>query len=155
MIAGGREAPHPEINVRNVQRRVQIDLTALQGFAEQALQLCLRIPPNGVLRLNQLREIFVLLVSDRRIGGLHRQFLSKSGPTDVITFEHGEIFISAETARRHARQFGSSLLRELQLYVVHGLLHLHGFDDQNKVDARKMKETQQRILAAARKDRGD
>jgi probable rRNA maturation factor len=155
MIAGAREAPHPEINVRNVQRKVQIDLTALQGFAEQALQLCLQIPPNGVLRLNQLREIFVLLVSDRRISGLHRQFLRKSGPTDVITFEHGEIFISAETARRHARQFASSLLRELQLYVVHGLLHLHGFDDQNKVDARKMEKIQQRILAAARKDRGD
>jgi probable rRNA maturation factor len=155
MIAGAREAPHPEINVRNVQRKVPIDLTALQGSAEHALRLCLRIPPNGVLRLNQLREIFVLLVSDRRIDGLHRQFLSKSGPTDVITFEHGEIFISAETARRHARQFGGSLLRELQLYVIHGLLHLHGFDDQNKVDARKMEKTQQRILAAARKDKGD
>lgn len=155
MIAGAREARHPEINVRNIQRKVPIDLIALQGFAEQALQLCLRIRPNGVNRLNQLREIFVLLVSDRRISGLHRQFLGKSGPTDVITFEHGEIFISAETARRQARQFGSSLLRELQLYVVHGLLHLHGFDDQNKVNARKMEKAQERILAARRKDRGD
>jgi ssRNA-specific RNase YbeY (16S rRNA maturation enzyme) len=41
------------------------------------------------------------------------------------------------------------------LCVVHGLLHLHGFDDQNQVDAQKMEKTQQRILAAARKDRGD
>jgi probable rRNA maturation factor len=155
MSASAREVTHPEINVRNVQRKVQIDRSALQAFAEQALQLCLRIPPNGLLRLNQLGEIFVLLVSDRRISGLHRQYLSKSGPTDVITFEHGEIFISAETAQRHARQFGSSLLRELQLYVVHGLLHLHGFDDQNKVDARKMEKTQQRILAAACKDKSD
>ena len=155
MIAGARQASYPEINVRNVQRKVRIDRNALQEFAEQALQLCLQIRPHRVRRLNQLREVFVLLVSDRRISGLHRQFLSKSGPTDIITFEHGEIFISAETARRHARQFGSSLLWELQLYVVHGLLHLHGFDDQNKVDAGKMEKTQQRILAAARKDRGD
>jgi probable rRNA maturation factor len=155
MIAGAREAPHPEINVRNVQRKVQIDWTALQEFAEQALQFCLRIRPNGRRRLNQLREIFVLLVSDRRISGLHRQFLGKSGPTDVITFAHGEIVISAETARRHARQFGSSPLGELQLYIVHGLLHLHGFDDQNKVDARKMKKAQQRIVAAVRKERSD
>ena len=155
MMTGASRGPHPEISVRSVQRKIQVDIAALQRFAEHALRLCLRIRPKGALRLDQLRGIFVLLVSDRRISGLHRQFLSKSGPTDVITFEHGEIFISAETARRHARQFGSSLLRELQLYVVHGLLHLHGFDDQNKVDARKMKETQQRILAAARKDRGD
>jgi probable rRNA maturation factor len=155
MIADAREAPHPEINVRNVQRKVPIDLIALQAFAERALQLCLRIRPSEVIRPNQLREISVLLVSDRRISGLHREFLSKSGPTDVITFEHGEIFISAETARRQAGQFGSSLLRELQLYIVHGLLHLRGFDDQNKVDARKLEKAQERILAAARRDRGD
>ena len=155
MIAGARQASYPEINVRNVQRKVRIDRNALQEFAEQALQLCLQIRPHRVRRLNQLREVFVLLVSDRRISGLHRQFLSKSGPTDIITFEHGEIFISAETGRRQARQFGSSLLRELQLYILHGLLHLRGFDDQNKVDARKMEKAQERILAAARKDRGD
>lgn len=155
MRTGARAGSCPAIVVQNVQRKVQIDLTALQRFAEQALQLCLRIRPIGTLRLDKLREIFVLIVSDRRIGGLNRQFLRESGPTDVITFEHGEIVISAETARRHARQFGNSLLRELQLYVVHGLLHLHGFDDRNRVGARKMKKAQERILAAARKNEGN
>jgi probable rRNA maturation factor len=98
----------------------------------------------------KLQQVFVLIVSDRRIAALHRQFLNESGPTDVITFAHGEIFISAETARRHARQFGNSLARELQLYIVHGLLHLHGFNDGNKVEARKMEIAQERILAGLR-----
>jgi len=77
---------------------------------------------------------------------LHRQFLGQSGPTDVLSFQHGEIFISLETARHHARAFGNSLLRELKLYIVHGLLHLHGFDDRTPSEAHKMKAAQERIL---------
>ena len=83
------------------------------------------------------------------MASLHRQFLNQSGPTDVLTFQHGEIFISIETARRQARAFGNSLTRELRLYIVHGLLHLHGFDDRKRTDARKMERIQKRILAAA------
>jgi probable rRNA maturation factor len=77
---------------------------------------------------------------------LHRKFLGQSEPTDVLTFQHGEIFISVETARRHARAFGNSVLRELKLYIVHGLLHLHGFEDQTPSEVHKMKAAQERIL---------
>jgi len=86
------------------------------------------------------------LISDRRMALLHRKFLGQSGPTDIMTFQHGEIFISVDTARRHARAFENSLLRELKLYIVHGLLHLHGFDDQTPSQAHKMKAAQERIL---------
>ena len=77
---------------------------------------------------------------------LHRQFLGQTGPTDVLTFLHGEIFISAESARRNARRFGNALAGELRLYVVHGLLHLHGFDDRDSASARTMEITQRKIL---------
>jgi probable rRNA maturation factor len=80
---------------------------------------------------------------------LHRKFLGQSGSTDVLTFQHGEIFISVETARRHAQAFGNSLTRELKLYIVHGLLHLHGFDDQTPPQASKMKTAQEKILRSA------
>jgi probable rRNA maturation factor len=135
-----------EIKVRNLQRVVAINAAALEKFAGKVLPLCLALPKTKATDLIRLREILVLIVSDRRIASLHRQFLNESGPTDVITFSHGEIFISAETARRHAREFGNPLTRELRLYVVHGLLHLHGFDDGDKVAARKMQKTQEGIL---------
>ena len=64
----------------------------------------------------------------------------------MLTFEHGEIFLSVETARRNARIFGNSLTRELRLYIVHGLLHLHSFEDRTEAGARKMKTMQERIL---------
>jgi probable rRNA maturation factor len=142
----GRSA---EIRVRNLQRIVPINAAAFEKFASKALPLCLALPKTKTTDLTRLREISVLIVSDRRIASLHRQFLNVSGPTDVITFSHGEIFISAETARRHAREFGNPLTRELRLYVVHGLLHLHGFDDSNKVGACKMEKAQERILKQA------
>jgi len=72
--------------------------------------------------------------------------MHESGPTDVLTFQHGEIFVSVETAKRHARRFGNSLAHELRLYVVHGLLHLHGFDDRTQTEAHKMERTQEEIL---------
>jgi rRNA maturation RNase YbeY len=84
---------------------------------------------------------------------LHRQFRGQSGPTDVLTFQHGEIFISVETSQRHARAFGNSLLRELKLYIVHGLLHLHRFDDQTPSKAHKMKAAQEKILRACSRHR--
>jgi probable rRNA maturation factor len=136
----------PRITVRNAQRAVRVNVAALQDSAAKALRLCLSIRSLQPTVLGKLPEVHVLLVSDRRMAALHRQFLNQSGPTDVITFTHGEMFISAETARRQAKQFGNPFLRELELYVVHGLLHLHGFDDRNERDGRKMKAMQEKIL---------
>jgi probable rRNA maturation factor len=136
----------PRITVRNAQRAVRVNIGALQESAAKALRLCLSIRSKQPTALSTLREIHVMLVSDRRMAALHRRFLKQSGPTDVITFEHGEIFISAETARRQAKQFGNPLFHELQLYVVHGLLHLHDFDDRSDRDRRRMKAMQEKIL---------
>jgi probable rRNA maturation factor len=139
----------PRIAVCNLQRKVPVDVVDLEKFARKALSHCLGILRKKETNLMQLPEISVLIVSDRKIGSLHQQFMNESGPTDVITFQHGEIFISAETASRNARRFENPLARELRLYVVHGLLHLHGFDDRDEGSARKMQIVQRRILADA------
>jgi probable rRNA maturation factor len=144
-----KSAALPQIAVRNSQRTLAVNIADLEQFAAKALRACLRLRRRKPTDLTRLCEIFVLLVSDRRMASLHRQFLNQAGPTDVLTFQHGEIFISVETARKHARTFGNSLGRELRLYIVHGLLHLHGFDDRNRTDASKMERMQKRILTGA------
>ena len=144
-----RNQSPPRISVRNLQRKISVNVGELENFAATALQRCLQSRKGKRSDLRKLREIFVWLISDRRMAVLHRKFLGKKGPTDVLTFQHGEIFISAETALRHARAFGNSLMRELKLYIVHGLLHLHGFDDQTTGEARKMKTAQEKILRRA------
>jgi len=76
------------------------------------------------------------------------------GATDVITFQHGEIFVSVETALRQARRYRSSVEKEIKLYLVHGLLHLEGFDDTSAVKARAMESAQTRLLSALEKREG-
>jgi probable rRNA maturation factor len=149
-----KSAALPQIVVRNLQRTVPVNVGDLERFGAKALRACLRLRERKPTDLSKLSEIFVLLVSDRRMASLHRQFLNQTGPTDVLTFQHGEIFISVETARRHARTFGNSLARELRLYIVHGLLHLHGLDDRKRTDAREMERMQTRILTATNEKRG-
>ena len=142
-------APPPTINVLNRQRTIPVKLVALQDFAERALRECLNLPEAKSSELIKLNEVTIVLVSDRRMAELHRRFLQQSGPTDVITFQHGEIFVSTETARSQARRFGTSLEHELRLYIAHGLLHLHGFNDKDARSSTEMKRVQEKLVAAA------
>ena len=139
----------PEIHVRNLQRKTRVDVADLEKFAGNAVQHSLQLQKGKQTDLRKSGEVSVWLISDRRMALLHRKFLGQSGPTDVLGFQHGEIFISVETARHHARAFGNSLLRELKLYIVHGLLHLHGFDDRTPSEAHTMKTAQEKILRCA------
>jgi probable rRNA maturation factor len=143
---------HPQINVRNRQRKISVNVAELQKFAVKAVRCCLQLRKERPTDLTKLHEIFVWLISDHRMARLHQQFLGQTGPTDVLTFQHGEIFISAETAKRHARLFGNSIMRELQLYIIHGLLHLHGFDDRTPAEARKMARRQGKICRCCSRD---
>ena len=136
----------PQVSVLNRQRKVAVDRAELEAFARRALPFCARA---GRTALTSLSEIDVVLVSDRKISELHRRFMHIRGPTDVITFQHGEIFISVETARCQAEAFGTSLQDELRLYLVHGLLHLHGFDDHEQAARRRMQSVQKKIVALA------
>jgi probable rRNA maturation factor len=135
-----------EITVQNRQRKVRFDLVWLREFAGRALPACLKhaIGPDALLL--QLPEVGVSIISDAAIADVHRRFMQIKGPTDVITFEHGEILISAETAKKQAQEYGQKLETELGLYIVHGLLHLNGFDDIKSADAKKMHRLQQKIL---------
>ena len=141
--------PGPTITVYNRQRTIRVPLKALEGFAVRVLRECLKIPKRNRRGLASFEALSVHLVSNRRIAELHRRFLHLPGPTDVITFQHGEIFISVETARSHARRFGNSFEGELRLYIAHGLLHLHGFDDKKPADAAEMERAQKKVVAAA------
>jgi probable rRNA maturation factor len=137
------------IHVRNAQRKVRVDLREMQLFAEAALRESLRRFPATRPKLAGVDEIVVLLVSDRRIGALHRRFMNIAGATDVITFQHGEVFISVETAAVNAKRYRTTAEAEIRLYTVHGILHLLGFDDTNARAAERMEKAQTAVFKAA------
>jgi len=136
------------IHVENRQRSVRLHVPWLRRFASLALKKCRDHSGDGQFALRGLGEIEVAIVSDRVIAGVHERFMDIPGPTDVITFAHGEIVTSAQTAAWHAAEYGRSVDHEVALYIIHGLLHLNGYDDRMQGDATRMRRTQERILRA-------
>ena len=99
--------------------------------------------------------VSLAIVDDPTIHKLNRQYLRHDHPTDVLSFLlerderrlEGEIVVSAETAQRVAPQFGWSPADELLLYVVHGTLHLVGYDDQTSKQRSAMQAQEKACLA--------
>jgi len=137
-----------KIHVENRQRAVPVNLSWLRRFSGVALEKCVRHCADKRFALAQLPEIEVAIVSDRVIARVHRDFMGIPGATDVITFAHGEIVMSAQTAQAHARDHGHPTDEELALYTIHGLLHLNGYEDTTARDAARMRATQNRVLRA-------
>lgn len=96
----------------------------------------------------QSAEISVAVVSDAEMHEMNNQYLAHDYPTDVLSFPlektdrflAGEIIVSSETAQKESIEHGLNDLDELLLYVVHGALHLVGYNDKDPVDRRIMRE---------------
>jgi probable rRNA maturation factor len=132
----------PSLELVNRQRKTRLDLIEFRAFAVAAMEKVSEM----VSAVPLPEEIIVVFVSDARMKGIHREFMSVDGPTDVITFQHGEIIISVETAEQQAKRFSTTFSHELRLYLVHGLLHLAGLDDLTEDDLTKMAAAQEQIV---------
>jgi probable rRNA maturation factor len=129
----------------NRQRRVPVALQPLRHFYERARRI-LRFPAESVT---------VRLISDDAMARLNQTFRKKHGPTDVLSFPArrtkraipakylGDIAISAETARRNARRFSRALGVEIRILILHGMIHLAGFDHEN--DQGEMNRLERRL----------
>ena len=133
------------VEMANLQRRVPIPGGGSRGTARRALRGLGR-PGAGV---------HLTFVDDARIRRLNARYLRHRRPTDVLAFPleapgpsglWGEVVVSAETAQRQARRLGVPVSLELDLLVVHGLLHLAGYDDGDPREARLMHQREREIL---------
>ena len=133
--------------IANRQRSVRVSAPRLAQFLRRALRI-LRLPSDAVA---------VCLIEDAEMARLNQTYRGKVGPTDVLSFpverrrrprrtvrratgsaaggngHHflGDIAISPAAARRNANDFGRSLPDELRILVLHGVLHLLGYDHEN------------------------
>jgi probable rRNA maturation factor len=130
-----------QVKVLNRQRKYRLPVSDLCTFAQTLVPHVLSVARNMIPE-----EILVVLVSDRKISAIHEQFMGIAGATDVITFQHGEILISVETAARQATEYENHLLPELRLYIAHGLLHLAGYDDHSEDGFREMAKLQNELV---------
>jgi probable rRNA maturation factor len=100
-------------------------------------------------------NVNIALVDNPTIHRLNKQFLNHDEPTDVLTFPlsgpgaqalEGEVVVGFEVARRVARERGHDERAELALYVIHGLLHLCGYDDVTRPARRRLRDRERHYL---------
>ena len=103
-------------------------------------------------------ELSLAFLGDAELASIHANFLADSTPTDVITFPGeaaeglaGEICVSVERAEMEAVARDELFARELTLYLVHGWLHLVGFDDMEDADRLLMREAERESMGAIEK----
>lgn len=99
----------------------------------------------------QTKEIFIYFVTRKKIAQLHEQIFQDPTPTDCISLPMdeetlGEIFVCTDVALEYAQENNIPPLEEITLYVVHGLLHLIGYDDISEKDRMKMREKERECL---------
>jgi rRNA maturation RNase YbeY len=103
-------------------------------------------------------DVTVVLTTDRAIRALNRKYRGHDRATDVLSFDigsglaksepFGDVVISVETARRQAREYDAPLQTELVRLLVHGTLHLCGYDHQERRDAARMHGLTRRLVSA-------
>lgn len=135
--------------ILNRQRGVRVSAVQLRRFLAKT-QRALRLGRDAVV---------VCLVEDAEIARLNQKYRGKRGPTDVLSFAAangaavartrkkknagrflGDIAISAGAARRNARHYGRPLRRELCILILHGVLHLMGYDHETDKGEMERKE---------------
>lgn len=137
----------PAITVTNQQDLLPVDAERLRAAAERILADAGRTAGS----------LSVAVVDDATIRPINAEFLGHDYATDVLSFSleddgrrlEGEVIVSAETAIANAADYGSRPGEELLLYVVHGVLHLVGYNDKTEADAAEMRRAEARYLAAA------
>lgn len=133
-------------------------------IARRASERCLPNAPNDA-------ALAIILASRGLIRSLNEEFLHHSGDTDVIAFEYaasggpadfaaddellwGEIYVCLPVAERAAQEHRTSVSFEVILYIIHGLLHLAGFDDHTDSDRRRMRRREMQIMSVVEAEFG-
>jgi len=139
-----------QIEVRNLQKKKRLDLRLLKKVASSVLKEKL---------VSEDREVSITLVDNAKIKQLNERFRGVRDFTDVLAFPLGgefistknllgEVIISVEAADKHARERGHSLEDELILLLIHGILHLLGYRDDDERERKVMQEEERKILSS-------
>ena len=140
------------ILIVNRQRRLPINTRDLKNFTAHALTTI--NPLLDTVHATKKTDVSIAVVGDRAMRRYNRDFRGKDRATDVLSFPSdadaaefadylGDIIISAETADRDAKELSLTFEVELRMLIIHGLLHLHGYD--HEADSGEMLRLERRL----------
>ncbi len=102
----------------------------------------------------KLGDVSYVFCSDERILEVNKQYLSHDFYTDIITFDYvekrrvsGDIFISIDRVKENAKDFNVTFLQELLRVIIHGVLHLLGFEDHSQEEQQLMRQKENEAMA--------
>ena len=139
-----------EIQIRDHQKKLQLNPAQIKKIVRIILQH---------EEINDAELSFVF-VTHQKISAFNKKYLKRNYATDVLAFESlgwqgeernnknlaGDIMISTDAVLKNHKLYGMSLAQELSLYVIHGILHLIGFDDHSKKDITKMRKKEDELM---------
>lgn len=106
---------------------------------------------SALLQKSGLPEISVTLCGKTMIRKLNQKFRGQNRPTDVLSFDSGDIIICPAAAAANAQKYHNTLANELLYLLIHGLCHLRGHDHSTPRETDRMQKAEQRYLAYLRK----
>ena len=128
-----------EIILKNLQKKIPIPQAKILKAAKAAFRK-LRLARN---------DLSIVFVGSQRMRAVNKKYLKHDYVTDVLTFdlgESGEIIICPQIACVNAKEHQTSTENEIILYVIHGILHLAGFDDHSSKDILQMRHMENELL---------
>jgi len=140
------------VNISDEQSSLKINPAQVKKLVKKVIQL------EG----HSCDEVNIYFVDTSSICDLHLEFFNDDSPTDCISFPMdveeddfpirilGEVFVCPETALQYAKENDQNTYEETTLYIVHGLLHLMGYDDIDDLDREKMREAEKRNMDSLR-----
>jgi len=143
------------VELTNQQKIKRVNLKQLHKFLKKILVFLSSEGGSASGGNISSKEVSILLCDNALIKKLNKKYFKKSVVTDVIAFPLadkfepdylGEVVVSVEEAARAARRLGCKWQDELRLYLIHGILHLIGYDDRTKLERTRMERKQARIL---------
>lgn len=104
--------------------------------------------------IRRIGDIGIIFCSDKYLLDINRKFIGHDYYTDIITFDYcegdrlsGDLFISIETVRANSEEYGEGFERELRRVMVHGILHLIGYDDHTRAQQKEMRTKEDYYLS--------
>lgn len=104
--------------------------------------------------IRRLGDISIIFCSDKKILEVNLEYLQHDYYTDIITFDYcesdrlnGDLFISVDSVRENASFYGTEFSEELNRVIVHGILHLIGYDDHSEKDKKLMRQKENYYLS--------
>ena len=148
------------LSVRSRQKSYLIDPWLVRRIAKWVLDIT---EPNAVDKVKLCEhELSVFIIGLEEMSRLNFSSLRHEGATDVISFDYsdygkapkcgpilGDLYICPAVAEENAKDFGATFAQEITRYLIHGILHLRGYDDKNKASRKIMEQEENRLMNEA------